>query len=172
MRFSHVIFQTAFGTVAMVYTCDPFQLYKLYLPRVSEDMLEHDIQKEFSPDHKDHPNIDILVKQLQHYFKGNSIAPPWKWLSWQNLTSLQVKTLEQTAQIPYGAVCSYGALAQKIGRPKASRFVGSCMARNPFPIFIPCHRVIRSDGSIGCFGGGPELKQKLLALESNETIPN
>jgi methylated-DNA-[protein]-cysteine S-methyltransferase len=154
MHFSHVKIQTDFGTVAIVYTCDPFQLYKLYLPRRSVQILTQDIQKEFSVDQKYHPNIDKLVTQLQHYFKGNPIDTPWQWFSWQNLTPLQVKTLEQTAKIPYGAVCSYGTLAQKIGRPKAARFVGSCMAQNPFPIFIPCHRVIRSDGTIGCFGGG------------------
>lgn len=172
MHYSHVRMPTVFGGAAIVYTCNPFQLYRLYLPRKSENLLTQDIQKDFSPDQRHHPNIDLLVDQLKLYFKGHPIDPPWEWLAWQNLTALQIQTLKQTAQIPYGTVCTYGELAQKIGRPKAARFVGSCMARNPFPIIIPCHRVIRSDGRIGCFGGGPELKQKLLALESNETISN
>ena len=173
MRFHHVKIQTGFGTVAIVYTCNPFQILKLYLPRKSDNELIHDMQKDFVKlVQKDHPQIDMLIDQLKQYFLGSPIDPHLKWLSWQNLTPLQIKTLQQTAQIPYGDVCSYGELAQKIDRPKAARFVGSCMARNPFPILIPCHRVIRSDGTIGCFGGGPELKQKLLALESNETISN
>jgi methylated-DNA-[protein]-cysteine S-methyltransferase len=50
--------------------------------------------------------------------------------------------------------------------PGASRFVGNCMARNPYPIYIPCHRVIRGDGTLGGFGGGLDLKQKMLDLES------
>ena len=172
MRFSHVIIRTGFGTVAIVFTCDPFQIFKLYLPRKSDRLLIKDIQKDFIVDQGHHPNIELMVDQLKQYFQGYPIDTPWKWLSWQNLTQLQIETLKQTAQIPYGEVCTYGELAKKIGRPKASRFVGSCMARNPFPILIPCHRVIRSDGTIGCFGGGPELKQKLLTLESNETISN
>ena len=167
MQFSHVRIQTLFGWAAIVYTCNPFLLYRLYLPRKSEDILTRNIQKDFSLDQGYHPNIDLIIDKLMLYFQGNPIDTPWEYLVWQNLTSLQIHTLIQTAQIPYGAVCTYGELAQKIGRPKAARFVGSCMARNPFPIFIPCHRVIQSNGTIGCFGGGPELKQKLLTLESN-----
>jgi len=172
MRFSHVRMQTEFGTIAIVYTCHPFQLFKLYLPRKSEALLTNVIQTEFSPDLSYHPNMDILVDLLQCYFKGHPINVNIQWLAWKNLTKLQIETLKQAAKIPFGSVCSYGELAQKIGSPKAARFVGTCMARNPFPILIPCHRVIRSDGTIGCFGGGPDLKQKLLKLESNETISN
>jgi len=172
MHFSHVRIQTDFGTIAVVYTCDPFLLYRLYLPRKSDNALIKDIQKDFSPDQRYHPNIGVIVDQLTQYFQKRPIDTPWEWLTWQNQTPLQIQTLKQTAQIPYGAVCTYGELAKKIGKPKAARFVGSCMARNPFPIIIPCHRVVRSDGTIGCFGGGTELKQKLLALESNETVSN
>jgi len=172
MGFCHVMIQTVFGTSAIVYTCDPFHLYKLYLPRNTDSELINDIQNDFVLEKGHHPNIDLLVNQLKHYFQGNPIDTPWEWLAWQNLTALQVQTLKQAARIPFGAVCTYGELAQKIGKPKAARFVGSCMARNPFPIIIPCHRVIRSDGTIGCFGGGPDLKEKLLTLEANETISN
>ena len=172
MGFCHVTIQTDFGSLAIVYTCDPFQLYKLYLPRKADRILIDDIQNDFVLEKGYHPNIDILVDRLKQYFKGNPIDAPWEWLKWQNLTALQIQTLTQTARIPFGAVCTYGKLAKKIGKPKAVRFVGSCMARNPFPILIPCHRVIRSDGTIGCFGGGSELKKKLLTLESNETISN
>jgi len=68
--------------------------------------------------------------------------------------------------IPLGQTRSYTWVANKIGRPRSQRAVGRAMASNPIPIVIPCHRVIRSDGSTGGYsGGGPDIKNKLLALE-------
>jgi methylated-DNA-[protein]-cysteine S-methyltransferase len=69
------------------------------------------------------------------------------------------------ADIPYGETASYGQVARLSNLPRAARFVGTTMAKNPYPVFIPCHRVIRSDGSIGKFGGGSALKKKMLSLE-------
>ena len=73
--------------------------------------------------------------------------------------------LKAAAQIPYGEVRSYRWIAKKLGRPGASRAVGNALARNPVPIVIPCHRVVRSDGSIGGFALGAGWKRRLLALE-------
>ncbi|MBF0451005.1 MAG: MGMT family protein [Candidatus Magnetomorum sp.] len=165
MTVCRMVFQTAFGYAAAAYVAHPFQLHKVYLPRQTRNIVMDDIFNDFEIIEGHHPNIDILVKHMQHYFQGHPIQTPWAWLKWDTMTSLQAQTLKQTAQIPFGAVCTYQQLAQNIGRPKAVRFVGSCMARNPYPIIIPCHRVIRSDGSIGQFGGGASLKKRLLALE-------
>ncbi|MBW1836306.1 MAG: MGMT family protein [Deltaproteobacteria bacterium] len=84
------------------------------------------------------------------------------------LTNLQQSVLVATTKIPYGDLRSYQAIAVTIGRPRAYRSVGSALAKNPFPILIPCHRVIRSDNSIGQFGGGA-LKRKLIELEAKHT---
>jgi methylated-DNA-[protein]-cysteine S-methyltransferase len=73
-------------------------------------------------------------------------------------------------EIPYGKTATYKELAVKIGAPKAARAVGLSNNRNPIPIFIPCHRVIGSDGSLTGYRGGLELKQKLIDLE--KTISN
>lgn len=70
-------------------------------------------------------------------------------------------------KVPPGKTISYGKLAELSGHPKAARAVGSVMANNPFPLVFPCHRVIKSDGSLGQFGSGPELKENLLALENS-----
>ena len=67
--------------------------------------------------------------------------------------------------MPRGRVVTYGALAGKVNAPRAARAVGTAMARNPFPLVFPCHRVVRSLGDPGNFGGGAELKRRLLALE-------
>jgi O-6-methylguanine DNA methyltransferase len=67
--------------------------------------------------------------------------------------------------VPAGSVISYQGLAAAIGEPSAQRAIGNTMASNPVPIYVPCHRVIRSDGSLGNYGGGPERKLKLLRAE-------
>jgi methylated-DNA-[protein]-cysteine S-methyltransferase len=78
------------------------------------------------------------------------------------------------ADIPYGETRSYGQLARALGRPDRARAVGGANARNPLPIFLPCHRVIGSDGSLTGYGGGLDLKRALLALEQGawqESLP-
>ena len=68
--------------------------------------------------------------------------------------------------IPYGETRSYSQLAAQIGNPKAVRAVGNALGRNPLPIIIPCHRVLAKGGGLGGFGGGIEMKKRLLKLES------
>jgi len=81
------------------------------------------------------------------------------------MTPLQRRVLETTAAIPFGQTRSYAQVAASAGIPRAARFVGNTMARNPFPIVVPCHRVVRADGSAGLFGGGTDLKRRMLRLE-------
>ena len=81
-------------------------------------------------------------------------------------TPFQKRVWQALQEIPYGHVISYKQLAQRIGQPTALRAVGGANHRNPLPIVIPCHRVIASDGSLGGFGGGLEIKRALLELES------
>jgi O-6-methylguanine DNA methyltransferase len=84
----------------------------------------------------------------------------------RSVTPFQAEVLNQAAQIPRGEVRPYGWLARHVGRAGAARAVGSTMARNPVPLIIPCHRVVRSDGHIGAYSlGGPDRKWKLLISE-------
>jgi methylated-DNA-[protein]-cysteine S-methyltransferase len=85
-------------------------------------------------------------------------------ISW--LPDFQRRVLEKTAEIPRGEVRPYSWIAKELGRPGAARAVGSALGRNPIPFVIPCHRVVRSDGSFGEYsGGGPEVKVRLLEWE-------
>lgn len=68
-------------------------------------------------------------------------------------------------EIPYGETRTYKWLAEKIGKPSASRAVGRALSRNPIPIIIPCHRIIESDGSLGGYSGGIDIKRRLLDME-------
>jgi O-6-methylguanine DNA methyltransferase len=85
-------------------------------------------------------------------------------LSW--LRPFQRRVLEKTAEIPRGEVRPYGWVAREIGAPGATRAVGTALGHNPVPFIIPCHRVVRSDGSLGEYsGGGPEVKIRVLTFE-------
>jgi len=112
---------------------------------------------------EDQPYLGEPIRQLELYFQGRlkqftlKLAPQG--------TPFQLSVLRALQEVPYGETISYGGLAQRIGRPKASRAVGAANARNPLPIVIPCHRVIGSNGSLVGFGGGLEIKRKLLDLE-------
>jgi len=84
----------------------------------------------------------------------------------RGLTPFSQAVLRKTLEIPRGQVRPYGWIAREIGHPAAVRGVGTALANNPIPYFIPCHRVIRTDGVIGNYGGGgPEVKAKILTLE-------
>ncbi len=80
-------------------------------------------------------------------------------------TAFQLAVWTELARVPYGTTISYGELATQIGRPRAARAVGTAVGANPLPIIIPCHRVIGKTGALVGFGGGLDLKQRLLALE-------
>jgi O-6-methylguanine DNA methyltransferase len=84
----------------------------------------------------------------------------------RSVTLFQRQVLEKALEIPHGQVRPYGWLAREVGHPGAQRAVGSTMARNPIPLLIPCHRVVRNDGIIGNYGlGGTEMKKTLLRAE-------
>jgi methylated-DNA-[protein]-cysteine S-methyltransferase len=82
-----------------------------------------------------------------------------------NVTPFTRKVLQACYRIPFGKVVTYGELARMAGRPKASRAVGQVMAHNRIAIVIPCHRVVGSDKGLHGFGGGLEMKRRLLELE-------
>ena len=86
-------------------------------------------------------------------------------LDLRGLTPFSLAVMKAARRIPYGRTTSYGQLAAKAGSPRAARAVGGVMAANPLPLFIPCHRVVGSDGSLTGFGSGLPVKEALLAME-------
>jgi methylated-DNA-[protein]-cysteine S-methyltransferase len=109
--------------------------------------------------------LDAVAGQLDEYFAGrrHSFEVP---LDWQLSKGFRRIVLEHLAvDIRYGTTASYGALAQLSGSPKAVRAVGTTCATNPIPVVVPCHRIVRSDGTMGNYRGGPAAKRALLDLE-------
>jgi AraC family transcriptional regulator of adaptative response/methylated-DNA-[protein]-cysteine methyltransferase len=113
--------------------------------------------------HADHPHLDAVAEGLDAYFAGRrltidvplgAVGSPWQRAVWEGLRA-----------IPPGETRSYGQLAEALGRSTASRAVGMANSKNPIAIVVPCHRVIRGDGSLSGYAGGPWRKQWLLDHE-------
>jgi methylated-DNA-[protein]-cysteine S-methyltransferase len=103
------------------------------------------------------------VTELEEYLSGNrrKFSLPFDLKG----TPFQKRVWEQLMKIPYGKTCSYQEIARQIKNEKAIRAVGSANGKNPLCIVIPCHRVIASNGTLGGYSGGLEIKEKLLELE-------
>lgn len=120
-----------------------------------------------SPAWQHHPGATLIVRareQLDAYFAGTgkSFDLPVEPAG----TAFQRVVWRALQEIPYGATTHYGALAQRLGKPGASRAVGAANGRNPISIVIPCHRVIGANGALTGYAGGMERKDALLRLEA------
>lgn len=114
------------------------------------------------------PQTELLRRTkdiLDRYFDGESVDFREIPVKIEMGTDFQNSVWDAIHQIPYGEVRSYKWIAEQIDRPKAMRAVGSATGSNPITIIIPCHRVIRSNGNLGGYGGGLERKRQLLSLE-------
>ncbi|MDJ0790966.1 MAG: MGMT family protein, partial [Acidimicrobiia bacterium] len=94
--------------------------------------------------------------------RGATIGLP---IDWRGFAPFQRSVLETCATIPPGTVRPYGWIASQIDNPGSVRAVGTALGRNPIPLLVPCHRVVKSDGSVGNYAYGPEIKQRLLVRE-------
>ncbi|MFC2034759.1 methylated-DNA--[protein]-cysteine S-methyltransferase [Chloroflexota bacterium] len=113
--------------------------------------------------------FDNLVERLKVYLNGHKAIFPDE-IEILGVTSFQSEVWEKTRLIPYGETRSYLWVANQIGRPKAVRAVGAALSRNPLPIIVPCHRVVASNGKLGGFSGGVEMKRYLIWLEATADI--
>ena len=112
-----------------------------------------------------HEKLKKLCLQIQNFLKGYPVSFSLELIDMTLCYDFQKKVLLETRQIPRGKVSCYGHLADRILAPGAARAVGSALARNPFPLIIPCHRVVKSTGYLGNFSGGSEMKKFLLQME-------
>jgi len=109
-------------------------------------------------------SLEGVRRELEEYFAGSrrSFRTP---LDWTLIGPFGRRVLGETAAIAYGSVLTYRDLAGRAGSPRASRAAGNALARNPIPIVIPCHRVLRTGGALGGYAGGIERKRWLLEHE-------
>lgn len=109
--------------------------------------------------------FNIFKDQLLEYFEGKRTNFDHLELLDPKGTDFQKSVWRSLLKIPYGETSSYKEIAKNIGNPRATQAVGTAIGKNPFLIIIPCHRVIKADGSLGGFAYGSEVKSKLLKIE-------
>jgi methylated-DNA-[protein]-cysteine S-methyltransferase len=112
-----------------------------------------------------HPAIDRLADRIKRFLSGEAVTFDLSSVVLARCTEFQQRVLLAEYAIPRGQVSTYGRIAAHVGVPRGARAVGNALAHNPFPLIIPCHRAIRSDGTLAGYQGGLEMKRRLLELE-------
>lgn len=162
------IISTTWGHVGMVVSRR--RVLRIYLPERSRRRLKQTIRGGFPGAIEDQKLAPEFANQLSRYFAGERVAFNVT-LDASVGTAFQRDVWKACRKIPYGKTRTYKQLADRAGRPGSARAVGAAMARNPFPIVIPCQRVLKSDGGLGGFSapGGLNLKKRLLEMEAAQS---
>ncbi|MBI5969840.1 MAG: methylated-DNA--[protein]-cysteine S-methyltransferase [Deltaproteobacteria bacterium] len=113
--------------------------------------------------HEDRGRFAEVFELLEKYFSGHRVV--FKITLDITGSAFQKNVWAEIKKIPYGMTINYGEIAARLGIPKGARAIGNACGTNPVPIIIPCHRVLKGDGSIGGYAGGVEIKKRLLEVE-------
>lgn len=152
------------GTLLLAST--PAGLVRVAFPGEDHDAVLTQLALAISPRILHSPGqLDTAAREMEEYFAGRRHSFDLA-LDLQLATGFRREVLDQLPRISYGATASYASVAALTSSPRAVRAVGTACARNPLPLVVPCHRVVRSDGSPGSYLGGTAAKALLLELES------
>jgi methylated-DNA-[protein]-cysteine S-methyltransferase len=144
----------------------PAGLVRVAFAREGHDAVLTSLAESISPRIlRDQRRLDDPARQLDEYFARKRRRFDLR-LDFQLAHGFRRDVLAHLGDIPYGATETYAGVAAAIGKPGAVRAAGTACARNPLPLVVPCHRVVRSDGTIGQYGGGAEAKRTLLDMEA------
>jgi methylated-DNA-[protein]-cysteine S-methyltransferase len=166
----HVLQPSAVGTFAIVWqeTDRGPRVCQIFLPD-EQTSVENLVQLAFADSsHLSCPTIAELGERIQSFLAGEAVDFGLDVVALENCSEFQKRVLLAVYEISRGWVSTYGRIAKSLGVPGGARAVGKALSCNPFPIIIPCHRIIWSNGELGGFGGGLRMKQALLELEGIE----
>jgi methylated-DNA-[protein]-cysteine S-methyltransferase len=161
------MFDTELGTCGVVLVSpDAQEFFDINITGLRKDIKKQNYglypgSKEATPTS---PNINELISEITDYLEGAQVTFTPDLIDTSAFYPFQSKVMKMDWKIPRGRTATYGWVAKQIGT-KGVRAVGNANARNPFPLVYPCHRVIRSDRTLGGFGGGLEMKRQLLEME-------
>jgi len=160
MKLYYTTIETPFGWLLAVGRNG--KLIEIDLPKLTKEAAESEAPEGAleSPE-----RFGGLTERLRLYFNGKPVDFLDVPVEFIGLGEFESRVLREAMKVRFGSLVSYGALAALAGSPRAARAVGNAMRKNPLPIVVPCHRVVHSDGSLGGYMGGLDLKRKLLALE-------
>jgi methylated-DNA-[protein]-cysteine S-methyltransferase len=160
---AYVTTDSPFGPLLLART--PRGLVRVGLPAYDPDETLEELAARISPRVLEAPaQLDEVRRQLDLYFEGKLTEFDLP-LDWRLTNGFRGKVQRAIHRIPYGETRSYMQLAATAGNPRAVRAAGSACGTNPLPIVVPCHRVLRSGGALGNYGGGVPMKRALLELE-------
>jgi methylated-DNA-[protein]-cysteine S-methyltransferase len=162
--FTYRVIPSFIGDVGLVWRGDGRTLQQIVLPGNGISMRES-IGMAFPCAVPNTEGGDAVCKQLQDFLAGAEVEFSLDDLDFTGIGSFARRVLTADHAITRGRVMTYGGLAARLGVPGGGRAVGNVMARNPFPLIIPCHRVVGSGGDLHGFGGGLPMKRALLAME-------
>ncbi|MFI9503004.1 methylated-DNA--[protein]-cysteine S-methyltransferase [Nocardia sp. NPDC052566] len=151
---------------ALLLAATPAGLVRVAYPNEDHDAVLSTLAQRISPRVLAAPaRLDLAARELDEYFAGTRTQFDLP-LDLRLTSGFRREVIEHLSAIGYGQRASYGTVAAAVGNPRAVRAVGSACAKNPLPVVIPCHRVVRGDGSIGQYVGGIAAKTALLTLEA------
>lgn len=160
---AYTTIDSPFGRLLLAAT--PRGLVKLDLPAHDEGETLADLARRISPRVVEAPaRLDDARRQLDLYFEGKLTGFDLP-LDWQLTHDFRRRVVRAIHRIPYGQTRSYTQIATSAGNERAVRAAGTACGANPIPIVVPCHRVLRSGGALGGYGGGLPMKEALLRLE-------
>ena len=166
----YIVFQTKWGYFGLTGT--EKEIYRSILPLEKAETVKSLLLKEFPDAEFDKNLFKNIQGQIIDYFEGKNVDFSTDIPVFLNGSGqFSHKILNTCRTITYGRTTTYADLAQKVHHPNAARAVGNVMAKNPIPLIIPCHRILRSDGKLGGFSapGGTNLKKRLL-LNEKQTL--
>lgn len=171
--FSYALVPSAFGVLSIVWqeTVDGPKVHRLFLPH-KQMPAEKNVQASFpGARRRSCPVIEGLVERIHRFLAGKPIDFSLSIAALEECSEFQRGVLLAEHRIPRGWVSTYGRIAKSLAVPRGARAVGSALSHNPFPIIIPCHRALRSNGELGGFQGGLAMKRALLELEGVQFSP-
>ncbi len=166
----YAVFSTAWGHFGLAGT--DAGLIRTHLPLANRSRVIRNLQAGLGPANYNSKYFSQLQQRIKAYYKGICVASfSDVRVNLRKIAPFTSAVLRACRKVKPGQTVTYALLAKKAGRDKAVRAVGGALARNPLPLIIPCHRVIRSDGQIGGFSvpGGTSLKKRMLELEQLHT---
>jgi methylated-DNA-[protein]-cysteine S-methyltransferase len=163
----HCLRETPFGPAAVLWSVYRGQA-KIWRVLISKSgaSAKHAVKTSF-PDSipSSCSEIDVVANKILAFLKGDDVRFSLGMVRLDLCSEFQQNVLRAEHGIPRGRVSTYQRIAKHLGHDNAARAVGGALANNPFPIIIPCHRAIRSDGTLGGYQGGLEMKRTLLKME-------
>lgn len=172
--YQKILSNTPVGEIVIIWSIDTRFLIEEIILSDSENTASKKAKEKYpdsSINKKSPKKLKRIIKEFENYFNEKGAHFSINYLNMDKLTPFQKKVLIAEFNTKKGTVNTYASLAESLGNPKAYRAVGSALSKNPFPIIIPCHRTVKSDRTLGGFGGfsgGLISKQILLELEGIE----